>query len=137
MRDRKEIVEAVSACDELLANIDEALSYLSSASTWALWDIFGGDFLASFMKRSKMRKANEKIYAIKPSLVRLKKELKDVDIDLPDELSDSFYDNLFDLYFDNIFTDLRVRSELKEKTKELTDLRAKVSYLREELGKNL
>ena len=84
-----------------------------------------------------MRKANEKIYAIKPSLVRLKKELKDVDIDLPDELSDSFYDNLFDLYFDNIFTDLRVRSELKEKTQELTDLRAKVSYLREELGKNL
>ena len=99
--------------------------------------MFGGEFFSSFMKRSKISKANRNISALKLSLNRLRKELSDVDIDLPLEISNSLADNFWDVYFDNIFTDLRVRSELKAKTKELRDLRDKITYIKGRLKREI
>lgn len=137
MKDKREIREAIAACDDVLNNIDRALAELSSASKWSLMDMFGGEFFSSFMKRSKISKANRKISDLKLSLNRLRKELADVDIDLPLEISNSLSDNFWDVYFDNIFTDLRVRSELKTKTKELRDLRDKITYIRGRLKREM
>lgn len=137
MKDKREIREAIAACDDVLNNIDRALAELSSASNWSLLDMFGGEFFSSFMKRSKISKANRKISDLKLSLNRLRKELSDVDIDLPLEISNSLADNFWDVYFDNIFTDLRVRSELKAKTKELRDLRDKITYIKGRLKREI
>lgn len=137
MKDKNEIREAIAACDDVLNNIDRALAELSSASKRSLMDMFGGEFFSSFMKRSKINKANRNISALKLSLNRLRKELSDVDIDLPLEISNSLADNFWDVYFDNIFTDLRVRSELKAKTKELRDLRDKITYIKGRLKREI
>lgn len=137
MKDTREIREAIDACDDVLANVDKALAELSSASNWSLLDMFGGEFFSSFMKRSKISKANKNISNLKLSLNRLRKELADVDIDLPLEISNSLADNFWDVYFDNIFTDLRVRSELKAKTKELRDLRDKITYIKGRLEREI
>ncbi|MDU6582132.1 MAG: hypothetical protein E6502_11350, partial [Lactococcus lactis] len=95
------------------------------------------EFFSSFMKRSKISKANKNISNLKLSLNRLRKELADVDIDLPLEISNSLADNFWDVYFDNIFTDLRVRSELEAKTKELRDLRDKITYIKGRLEREI
>lgn len=137
MKDTREIREAIAACDDVLANVDRALAELSSASNWAFLDLLGGEFLSSFMKRSKISKANRNISNLKLSLNRLRKELADVDIDLPLEISNSLSDNFWDVYFDNIFTDLRVRSEIKTKTKELRDLRDKITYIKGRLEREI
>lgn len=137
MKDKKEIREAIDACDDVLANVDRALAELSSASNWSLLDMFGGEFFSSFMKRSKISKANKNISNLKLSLNRLRKELADVDIDLPLEISNSLSDNFWDVYFDNIFTDLRVRSEIKTKTSELRDLRDKITYIKGRLEREI
>lgn len=137
MKDKNEIREAIAACDDVLNNIDRALAELSSASKWSLMDMFGGEFFSSFMKRSKISKANKNISNLKLSLNRLRKELADVDIDLPLEISNSLSDNFWDVYFDNIFTDLRVRSEIKTKTSELRDLRDKITYIKGRLEREI
>lgn len=137
MKDKNEIREAIAACDDVLNNIDRALAELSSASNWSLLDMFGGEFFSSFMKRSKINKANRNISALKLSLNRLRKELADVDIDLPLEISNSLSDNFWDVYFDNIFTDLRVRSEIKTKTSELRELRDKITYIKGRLEREI
>lgn len=137
MKDTREIREAIDACDDVLANVDKALAELSSASNWSLLDMFGGEFFSSFMKRSKISKANRNISNLKLSLNRLRKELADVDIDLPLEISNSLSDNFWDVYFDNIFTDLRVRSEIKTKTSELRELRDKITYIKGRLEREI
>ena len=136
MRDEREIKEAIDACDRVIADIDQALGELSSASKWSFIDILGGDFISSFAKRNKIKSANKKIESIKKSLSHLEKELSDIGMDLPGEISDTFTDKFFDMFFDNIFTDLRVRGEIKAKINELEKLRASVLDIEKNLRKS-
>lgn len=55
MYDReKEIREAVQAGQRALISLNDAERYLDSAGGWGLWDMFGGGFLSSMIKHSKM-----------------------------------------------------------------------------------
>ena len=47
----KELYEAKRAAEEVIARIDNAISSLDSASSWGLFDIFGGGMISSFIKR--------------------------------------------------------------------------------------
>lgn len=136
MREKKEIREAIAACDRVIADIDGAIGELTKANKWAFWDLMGGEFVSSFLKRSKISKANKKIKSLEKSLIHLEKELGDLGLSLPRGLSDSFSDKFWDIYFDNIFTDIRVRSELKKKIGELKTLRKKIVYLKKKLEKS-
>ena len=118
------------------------MDYLDTAEFWGMWDIFGGDFFSSWKKRNKIEEANEYIKDIVDSVKVLKKELKDVDMVLPEEVSNTMNDRTFDIWLDNIFTDLRVQEEIKEAMNELREFRNVVEDLVirlddeiEELGK--
>lgn len=135
IRDKREIKEAIDACDRVITDIDQALGDLSSASKWSFVDMLGGEFLSSYAKRNKIKSANKKIGSIKKSLKHLEKELSDIGMGLSGEISDTFSDKFFDMFFDNIFTDLRVRGEIKGKMKELEKLRAQVLDIEKNLRK--
>ena len=138
----KELQEARDAANKIIEKIDRAMDYLDSAEFWGMWDIFGGDFLSSWSKRNKIEEANEWIKDIVDSVKVLNKELKDVDMVLPEEVSNTMNDRTFDIWLDNIFTDLRVQEEIKEAMNELREFRNVVEDLVirlddeiEELGK--
>lgn len=120
---KKELQEAKDAANKIIEKIDRAMDYLDSAEFWGMWDIFGGDFLSSWSKRNKIEEANECIKDILDSVKVLNKELKDVDMVLPEEVSNTMGDRTFDIWLDNIFTDLRVQEEIKEAMKELREFR--------------
>lgn len=120
---KKELQEAKDAANKIIEKIDRAMDYLDSAEFWGMWDIFGGDFLSSWSKRNKIEEANECIKDIVDSVKVLNKELKDVDMVLPEEISNTMSDRTFDIWLDNIFTDLRVQEEIKEAMKELREFR--------------
>lgn len=139
---KKELQEAKDAANKIIEKIDRAMDYLDSAEFWGMWDIFGGDFLSSWSKRNKIEEANECIKDIVDSVKVLNKELKDVDMVLPEEVSNTMNDRTFDIWLDNIFTDLRVQEEIKEAMKELREFRNGIEDLLirlddeiEELGK--
>lgn len=139
---KKELQEAKDAANKIIEKIDIAMDYLDSAEFWGMWDIFGGDFLSSWSKRNKIEEANECIKDIVDSVKVLNKELKDVDMVLPEEVSNTMNDRTFDIWLDNIFTDLRVQEEIKEAMNELREFRNVVEDLVirlddeiEELGK--
>lgn len=139
---KKELQEAKDAANKIIEKIDRAMDYLDSAEFWGMWDIFGGDFLSSWSKRNKIEEANECIKDIVDSVKVLNKELKDVDMVLPEEVSNTMNDRTFDIWLDNIFTDLRVQEEIKEAMNELREFRNVVEDLVirlddeiEELGK--
>lgn len=139
---KKELQEAKDAANKVIEKIDRAMDSLDSAEFWGMWDIFGGDFFSSLKKRNKIEEANECIKDIVDSVKVLNKELKDVDMVLPEEVSNTMNDRTFDIWLDNIFTDLRVQEEIKEAMKELREFRNGIEDLLirlddeiEELGK--
>ena len=60
----KELYEAKRAAEEVIARIDNAISSLDSASSWVLFDIFGGGMISSFIKRGKIQDAYALIYGV-------------------------------------------------------------------------
>lgn len=136
---KKELQEAKDAANKIIEKIDRAMDYLDSAEFWGMWDIFGGDFLSSWSKRNKIEEANECIKDILDSVKVLNKELKDVDMILPEEISNTMSDRTFDIWLDNIFTDLRVQEEIKEAMKELREFKNGIEdlliRLDDEIGK--
>lgn len=125
----KELKEAKSAAKQVLDHIDSAVRSLNSASSWGIWDIFGGGFISSMIKRNKIELANAEIQAMNYSLKNLNKELEDVNMHLPSEISNTLADNVFDVWFDNIFTDIRVQSEIKNALFELQNFRGSLLIL--------
>ncbi|WP_105301701.1 hypothetical protein [Anaerococcus marasmi] len=137
MNRKKELREAIEAARQVLKATDYAINILNKANKWSFLDILGGEGLSSFMKRNHIRSANRAINELKYDIERLRKELGDINIDLPGEISDSLSDNMFDIFFDNIFTDLRVRSEIKGKINELIEFRDMVQSLIQRLEREI
>ena len=133
----KELKEARSAADMAIAKIDCGLSQLDSASSWGIFDILGGGFFSSLVKRNKIGEANRSLDEISSSLKTLNKELSDVDRSLPDAIPDSLSDQVFDLVFDNIFTDFRVQGEIKENLIALKELRHAIVEVRDKVDKEI
>lgn len=138
----KELQEAKDAANKVIEKIDIALDTLDSAKFWGMWDMFGGEFFSSWKKRNKIEKANRYIEGITDSVKDLEKELKDVDMVLPEEISNTMGDRAFDIWFDNIFTDMKVQRKIKGSIRELKEFRNVVEDLVikledeiEELGK--
>lgn len=120
---KKELQEAKDAANKVIEKIDRAMDSLDSAEFWGMWDIFGGDFFSSLKKRNKIEEANEYINDITDSVKVLDKELKDVDMVLPEEISNTMSDRTFDIWLDNILTDLRVQEEIKDAMEDLREFR--------------
>lgn len=133
----KELKEAKEAADQVIIRIDAGLNQLKSASSWGILDIFGGGLFSSLVKRNKIGEANRSLEELSVSLKSLNKELRDVDISLPDSIPDSLSDELFDLVFDNIFTDIRVQGEIKENLIALKELRHAVVEIRDKVDRQI
>lgn len=122
----KELQEAREAANEVIIRIDNATSSLKSALSWGKWDMFGGEFFTSWIKRNKIKEGNQDISMIAESLKSLNKELEDVDMILPEGVSDNISDRVWDLWFDNIFTDIRVQGEIKDSLRQLAIFRKSI-----------
>ncbi|MDD7769749.1 hypothetical protein [Suipraeoptans intestinalis] len=129
----KELQEAKTAAQEVVARIDNAIASLDSAADWGIFDLFGGGMFSSFMKRDKIKDANDDLKEISDSLRILNQELEDVNMHLPETVSDTVCDNALDIWFDNVFTDARVQKEIKTELERLKEFRASVVKLIERL----
>lgn len=129
----KELKEAKKAAQEVIARIDHAISSLGSASSWGFLDLLGGGVFSSFIKREKIKGANNELEEVYHLLGVLNKELEDVNMHLPAQMSDTISDNALDIWLDNIFTDVRVQGEIKEQLNQLKEFRASVIELIEKL----
>lgn len=132
MIDKKELLEARAELIKSIDMIDDSLKILSSAKTWGIFDILGGGFFTSLMKRDKIGKVNDNIRNLRYQLEITQKELGDVDQMIDIEIPNNFTDNFFDIVFDNIFTDILTQSKLKKTNTKLSDLR---NYLSKVLDK--
>lgn len=122
----KEKQEAIEAGERALYSLRQAQSDLSSAKNWGLVDMFGGGFISTMVKRSKLESAQEHMRQARYDLRSFSRELNDVstvynlNIDIDDFLS------FADWFFDGFIVDWMVQDKINSAREKVTDAIRKV-----------
>lgn len=115
----EELEEAIAAANIALHHLEKSHDLLKSAGNWGLFDILGGGFIVSMIKRSKLSSVEEELRIVRTALSSFENEMKDIDrayeLDL---MTDGFMD-FMDVFFDNSFVDLFVQSKISHAKNEI------------------
>ena len=117
----QEIREAIDAGERALISLRAAQDKLNSARNWGIFDMIGGSFFSSLMKRSQIDGASEYMAQAQLDLRRLQKELRDIQepMDLKIEVSDFL--SFADVFFDNLLVDWMVQNKIAEARGQVED----------------
>ncbi len=135
--ERKEINEAIYACDRVIGKIDVALDRLKSARNWGFADLLGGGMIVSLFKHGKLDQVERALGEVETELAVLQRELKDVDGGIRLSLDNTDLNRFFDVFFDNIFSDLNTQSKIGKATNELIEIRGDLMELKRQLTARL
>ncbi|HOA91806.1 MAG: hypothetical protein ACOX29_11010 [Bacillota bacterium] len=134
MPDMKEINEARRAGNEVLRLLDEVERNLKSARNWGFYDMIGGGFFSSLIKHDKVGRAEKLMQDVKRALFNLQRELKDVNLSIPDTVVVSDLEKFLDIAFDNIVSDWFTQSRINQSLREVERIRAQVQKILWELN---
>lgn len=130
---RREINEALLAGREALRYLNEAADCLNSAGNWGIVDLLGGGLLTTFIKRSKMKDADELVQQARSALKRFQKELMDVE-NIPEfRIETGDFLTFADYFFDGIVADWLVQSRINDSRRQVENAIAKVNYVMRQL----
>ncbi len=111
----KEIREAIRAGERALDSLKEADRQLSSAGTWGLIDIFGGNTFSGLMKHMRVNNASRELGDIR--------DLENLNVDIDGFLT--FADFLFDGFVADIFVQSKIRKgqqQVREAIRRVEDI---------------
>ncbi len=123
----REIREAVQAGHEALGYLEAARDCLDSAGNWGIVDMLGGGLISTFVKRSKMKDADELVQRARDALKRFQRELMDVE-NIPEfhiEMGDFLA--FADYFFDGIVADWLVQSKINDARRRVDNAIRKVN----------
>lgn len=115
----REIKEAIYAIDTTLGYLNEAKGYLNSASNWGIFDMLGGGFFSTMIKRGKMNDANRCLEKAKRSVINTKKELNDINQTIDVDLEIDGFLSFADYFFDGLVADWMVQSKINSAQKQV------------------
>jgi len=125
----KQLDEAIFAGERALAALSDAQDKLKSAKNWGLFDLLGGDFIATFVKRSKMKDAGALIDDAKYALAAFQRELRDVEILMDVDFDDDGLLAFADYVFDDVFSDFLVQRKIGKAQEQLRRIERQVSSI--------
>lgn len=126
---RREINEAIQAGREALGCLKEASDCLNSAGNWGIVDMLGGGLLTTFIKRSRMKDADQLVQQARSALKRFQKELTDVE-NIPEfRIETGDFLTFADYFFDGIVADWLVQSKINEAKRQVENAIVKVNYI--------
>ncbi len=110
----KEKREAIVAGQRALNSLRAAQNELNSAKNWGLWDMFGGSFFSTMIKRSKMDAAKQNMEQAKYDLQDFSRELRDVSISCNLEIETGGFLSFADWFFDSFLVDWMVQDQINK-----------------------
>ncbi len=117
----QEIREAIDAGERALISLRAAQNKLNSARNWGFFDMLGGRFFSSIIKRSQMDSAAGYMEAAKEDLRKLQKELKDIQVPMDLKLEVSDFLSFADVFFDNLVVDYMVQMKISKAQEQVED----------------
>ncbi len=110
----KERREAIDAGNRALRSLKEAQNNLDSAKNWGLWDMFGGGFISTMAKHSKMDSAKQNMEQAKYDLRNFSRELDDVNMTCHLDIETGDFLSFADWFFDGLVVDWMVQDRIKQ-----------------------
>ena len=109
----KEVGEAIAAGMVARKGIDQVLSDLHSAHSWGVWDLLGGDLLATAVKHNRIDDARQAVYQVQDALQRFQRELADVSQSAQFIVEDiGKFETFADYFFDGLISDWVVQARI-------------------------
>lgn len=124
--------EAILVCDSILYQMDEIVNLTSSATNWGLLDILTS-FVRGWFKRIDMQTIDIHLDNIKNLILRLKTEIRDLDIYFSHENIESNTGFLVDIIFDNPILDILPMFKIKKVNKAIDELQPKIQKVKQRL----
>lgn len=109
-----ELKQAKEAAEQATEFLSQAYSNLTSAKSWGILDLAGGDTVSTIVKRGYMDDAMNELEEAGKHLQLLRSELDDLDEELTESLTISDFLSVTDLFFDNIFSDWAVQERIMD-----------------------
>lgn len=125
----KEKREAINAGNRALRSLREAQDNLNSAKNWGIWDMFGGGFISTMAKHSKMDCAKENIEQAKYDLKNFSQELNDVNLAYHLDIETGDFLSFADWFFDGFVVDWMVQDKIKQASRQVAEALQKVEEI--------
>ena len=106
---------------------------MGSARNWGLVDLFGGGFITTYIKRSKMSDASQCIQEARAAMAAFRRELADVDRAMPLAIDECDFWAFADYFFDGFFADMMVQSQIAQAQSQVEEAIARVTDIRARL----
>lgn len=117
----KEKREAIEAGHLALSSLREARKNLQSAKNWGLWDMFGGGFVSTMAKHTKMEQAKEDMEQAKYDLRKFSRELEDVNVAFQLNLKTGDFLSFADWFFDGFAVDWMVQDRINKASRQVEE----------------
>jgi DNA repair exonuclease SbcCD ATPase subunit len=109
----REVGEAITAGQAARKGISQVLDDLRSAQGWGVWDLLGGDLLATAIKHNRIDDARRAVYDVQAALERFQRELADVKQSAQFIVEDiGKFETFADYFFDGLISDWVVQSRI-------------------------
>jgi hypothetical protein len=126
----KEVGEAIAAGEAARKGIDQVLSDLRSAHGWGVWDLLGGDLLATAIKHNRIDDARQAVYQVQDALGRFQREMADVG-QSPQFIVEDIgkFETFADYFFDGLISDWVVQARIDRSLENARDMACRVNEL--------
>lgn len=117
----KEKREAVDAGNRALKSLRNAQDNLNSAKNWGLWDMFGGGFISTMAKHSKMDRAKQNMEQARYDLRNFSRELNDVNMACHLDIETGDFLSFADWFFDGFVVDWMVQDRINQASRQVAE----------------
>ena len=117
----KEKREAIEAGNRALRSLREAQNNLNSAKNWGIWDMFGGGFISTMAKHSKMDRAKQNMEQARYDLKNFSRELNDVNIACHLDIETGDFLSFADWFFDGFVVDWMVQDRINQASRQVAE----------------
>ncbi|NMB02137.1 MAG: hypothetical protein GX971_11595 [Firmicutes bacterium] len=126
MVDKKEVREAKTAARQVLSLLNEVEAKLKSAKNWGIYDLLGGGFFSSMIKHRKIDQAESLLRDVQSGLVRLQKELGDINLSIDSSVGVTGFERFLDIAFDNVVFDWMTQTRVNDSLREVSKLQTEI-----------
>lgn len=129
----KEKREAIDAGKRALLSLRAAQENLNSAKNWGLWDMFGGGFISTMVKNSKMDSAKQNMEQAKYDLRNFSRELQDVNVVYHLDIQTGDFLSFADWFFDGFIVDWMVQDRINKARDQVAEAIRRVEQILRQL----
>lgn len=129
----KEKQEAINAGNRALYSLRAAQENLNSAKNWGIWDMFGGGFITTMFKQSKMDDAKQNMEQARYDLRAFSQELQDVSMFYNLDIETGDFLSFADWFFDGVVVDWMVQDRINKAGEQVAQAIRHVEHILREL----